>query len=178
MPIYTRKGDGGITALFGGKKVSKADLQVEAYGMVDELTVVLGMLRTSISQSDDLSFLEDIQRDLYIFMGFLAHAPVTLLEQERKIDLFEKKIDTFTQKLPPLSHFILPNGSLPSCWAHMARVTCRRAERSIVRFFEKKGVLEKPESQTIVKYMNRLSDLLFTYARILNREQEAISKKK
>jgi cob(I)alamin adenosyltransferase len=178
MPIYTRRGDDGTTALYGGKRVLKDDSQVKAYGAVDELSSILGMLMAYISSGSEFSFIEDIQHDLYLFMGYLAGAPINLVEQQKKIVLFEKKIDTLTQELPPLTSFILPNGSVASCWAHMARVNCRKTERSLLSFFREKKLIEKKESQTIIKYMNRLSDLLFTYARAFNKEKEALSKKK
>lgn len=170
MAIYTRTGDDGTTALFGGKRLSKADLQVEAYGCLDELTTTLGVLIAHLPDKTESPFIEDIQRDLYVIMGFLANAPTELEKQKSKIVLFEKKIDALTKKLPQLTHFILPGGSLASCWAHMARVACRRAERSIVKYFQKKLVLNKNEFLIILEYVNRLSDLLFTYARFFNHE--------
>ncbi|MCX6732062.1 MAG: cob(I)yrinic acid a,c-diamide adenosyltransferase [Candidatus Roizmanbacteria bacterium] len=178
MPIYTRGGDDGTTALYGGKRVSKDDSQVAAYGAVDELSSTLGMLMAYISSSNEFSFIEDIQHDLYLFMGYLAGAPINIDTQEEKIALFERKIDALTQELPQLTDFILPNGSISSCWAHIARVNCRKTERSLVYFFKEHVLLDKEESQIILKYINRLSDLLFTYARMFNREKEAISKKK
>ena len=168
MVIYTCIGDDGTTALCGGQRLSKADLQVEAYGSVDELTSALGVLTTYIEKREEKELVKNIQQDLHVIMGFLAQAPTSLLNQEKKIRLFEKKIDLITAHLPPLTQFILPQGSLPSCWAHMARVICRRAERSIVRHFQNKQLMEKKEPRIIMKYMNRLSDLLFTYARIFN----------
>lgn len=178
MPIYTRTGDDGTTALFGGKRLSKADIQIEAYGTLDELTTVLGLFIAYIPDPTEIPFVEDIQRDLYSLMGFLANAPMKLDGQVKRIILFEKKIDSLTEKLPPLTNFILPKGSLPSCWAHMARVSCRKAERTIILFFKEAKKLQEPESQVIVKYINRLSDLLFTYARFFNNEKEMISKRK
>lgn len=168
MVIYTRTGDDGTTSIFGGKRLSKANVQVEAYGCLDELTSTLGMFITYIDDTVESHFVEDIQRDLHIIMGFLANAPTDLGKQKSKVLMFEKKIDILTEKLPPLMDFILPGGTLASCWAHMARVSCRKAERAVVFFFEKRKKVEEENSQIIFQYLNRLSDLLFTYSRIFN----------
>lgn len=168
MAIYTRTGDDGTTALYGGRRVLKTDAQVEAYGSIDELTSALGVLTTHIKEKSEGKFVREIQKDLYVIMGCLAGAPSQLSEQEKKIAIFEKKIDTLSIKLLPLTHFILPQGTPASCWAHMARVICRRSERSIVYYFQKSKLMKKMDSQIIMKYINRLSDLLFTYARAFN----------
>ena len=110
-------------------------------------------------------------------MGFLAQAPIDLKNQEERTKLFEKEIDVYTAGLPSLSQFILPQGSIASCWAHMARVICRRSERSIIKYFQEKKLLEEKESLTVMKYINRLSDLLFTYARAFNVQSEVLPKK-
>lgn len=177
MAIYTRTGDDGTTSLFGGKRLSKADTQIDAYGTLDELTSTLGVFLNYIDNKIESSFVEDVQQDLYVIMGFLANAPADLEKQNSKIQLFEKKIDTLTEKLPPLTHFILPQGSPASCWAHMARVSCRKAERMVIFFFQKRKIMKRRDSQIILGYLNRLSDLLFTYARIFNNKKELISKK-
>lgn len=177
MAIYTRTGDDGTTALYGGRRISKTDLQVETYGSVDELTSTLGVLMTHIQEKEEKEFVGSIQQDLYAIMGFLAQAPTNLLGLEKKVKLFEKKIDTFTAKLPPLSQFILPQGSSSSCWAHLARVICRKSERSIIYYFQKRKLMKKKGSRIIMKYINRLSDLLFTYARVFNVQNEVILKK-
>jgi len=176
MKIYTRTGDDGTTSLYGGVRLSKACVQVEAYGSLDELSCVLGMLILQIKENEgEVHFVEDIQRDLYIIMGFLAESPTSLKKQEEKIVLFEKKIDEIAKKLPPLTNFILPGGSPASCWAHMARVNCRKAERIIISHFKKKKIINK-EVTIVFMYLNRLSDLLFTYARVFNNSKEVISK--
>ncbi len=177
MAIYTRTGDDGTTALFGGRRLSKADIQIDAYGTLDELTCTLGVFILHISDMKEAQFIENIQRDLYIIMGFLANAPTSFENQKNKSSLFEKKIDTLTEKLPPLKNFIIPGGSVASCWAHMARVSCRKAERAVILHFQKKKIMKDENSQVVLKYLNRLSDLLFTYARTFNDERESISKK-
>lgn len=178
MPIYTRTGDDGTTALYGGRRLPKSDSQVEAYGCVDELTTTLGMLMLYIEDKGELQFVGDIQLDLYAIMGSLAQAPTNLSDQEKKIKIFEIKIDSLTGKLPPLTHFILPQGSKASCWAHMARVTCRKAERAVILFIEKAKSMDGKNTQIIVRYLNRLSDLLFTYARSFNTTKEIATRKK
>lgn len=177
MAIYTRMGDDGTTGLFGGKRLSKADIRIDAYGCLDELTSILGVFIGTIKDKREISFLEDIQKDLYVIMGVLAAAPSDLKKQKNKIELFEKKIDSLTEKLPPLKDFIIPGGSPTSCWAHMARVGCRKAERVVVHFFEREKNITDKNSQIILQYLNRLSDLLFTYARTFNNKKETISKK-
>ena len=178
MAIYTRTGDDGTTALYGGARLSKTDPQIVAYGSVDELTTALGLLMTYISEEkEEVEFVEGVQKDLYVIMGFLAQAPTVLKSQEKKIELFERRIDSLTKNLPPLTQFILPPGSKASLWAHMARVICRRSERSIIKYFQKKQLLNENNSRIILKYINRLSDLLFTYARVFNTKKEVVLKK-
>ena len=177
MAIYTRTGDDGTTGLYGGKRVSKSCVQVEAYGALDELTVVLGMFTSYLDDKEEYLFIRNIQRDLYLIMGFLANAPVNLTEQKKNIVVFEKKIDTLTEKLPPLNDFILPGGSIASSWAHLARVSCRRAERIMIAHLRAEGTLDVGNSIIILTYLNRLSDLLFTYARTYTKERDLISKK-
>ena len=177
MAIYTRTGDKGTTSLYGGMRLSKADVQIEAYGTLDELTSILGVLNLHISDEDEVQFIKELQSDLYVIMGFLAGAPTSFEKLKNKSFLFEKKIDDLTDKLPPLRDFIIPGGSAASCWAHMARVNCRKAERVIILYFEGKRIIEKDDSQVILKYLNRLSDLFFTYARTFNNENDVLSKK-
>lgn len=177
MSIYTRTGDDGTTTLFGGKRLSKSDEQIEAYGSLDELTSTLGVLIFHMDASGEVLFLQNIQRDLYVIMGYLANAPTDFEKLKDRSTLFEKKIDELSKKLPPLNNFILPSGSLPSVWAHMTRVGCRRAERVVVHYFQREKALKAESSRIIVCYLNRLSDLLFTYARFLNDKRETISKK-
>jgi cob(I)alamin adenosyltransferase len=177
MSIYTRTGDDGTTSLFGGSRVSKSDIQIDAYGSLDELTSIMGLFVSHINNKEEGIFVKNIQQDLYAIMGMLAGAPADLKAQKNKAEAFELKIDSLTRKLPPLKDFIIPGGSLGSCWAHMARVSCRKSERIIIRYFLGKKIIQKKDSQLIIKYLNRLSDLLFTYARFFNTEGDAVSKK-
>lgn len=177
MAIYTRTGDDGTTGLYGGTRVSKTCVQVEAYGALDELTTTLGIFITYISDKKEARFIEDIQRDLYVIMGFLANAPTELENQKDKVVQFENKIDALTTQLPPLTSFIIPGGSKASSWAHMARVSCRNAERVVILHLQKEKSMNNKNSKIIRTYLNRLSDLLFIYARIFNENKDILSKK-
>ena len=177
--IYTKTGDSGDTGLFGGQRVSKDDLRVEAYGTVDELNAQLGVARTLCTESDlDLSIL-DFQNDLFQLGADLAtpisektergKASVRRTSQDQILRL-EKLIDGFEEELPPLTRFILPGGTPFSSSLHVCRVVCRRAERRCVSLMhslaEEGGA--KAHSESLI-YLNRLSDLLFVLARVANR---------
>ncbi len=164
MRIYTRTGDQGLTSIFGGKKVSKADDPIFAYGAIDELSSFLGLLINKIKSKKDKQFFIEIQKDLYQIMAYLSGAKISLDFCQKKVLEFEKKIDNLTTKLPILKKFILPGGTELSCWFHILRTVCRRAERLVV----------KTKRKLIIPYFNRLSDLFFTYARFYNKEKEII----
>lgn len=168
MSIYTRTGDDGTTSLFGGARLSKSCIHVKAYGALDELTSTLGMFVAYIDKGEEAQFIKGIQQDLYVIMGFLANAPTDLVQQKDKIKVFEDRIDKLTKKLPPLHNFIIPGGTLATCWAHMARVSCRKAERIVIAHFQKEKIMKNQNSEIVLTYLNRLSDLLFTYARSFN----------
>lgn len=174
MPIYTKTGDTGETSLFGGKRLSKADIQIEAYGTIDELTSFLGMIIVKIKSKKDQEFLTIIQKDLYQIMGVLAGANSPIESISERITLFEQTIDKLEGKLPKLHRFILPGGTELSAWLHIVRTICRRAERNIVALQSTK----KMNAETLllsIQYLNRLSDLLFTYARWYNKENEILT---
>ena len=171
MKIYTRTGDEGETGLFGGGRVRKSDLRVAAYGDVDELNSALGVARASppLELFDDL--LATIQRDLFSLGGHLATPDPDKvrkalekaeLDQER-IAEFESAIDQADMELPPLKAFVLPAGSPKAAALHLARTICRRAERSVVALSDQAQV-----PTLFLVYLNRLSDLLFTLARLAN----------
>lgn len=165
MSIYTKTGDDGTTALYGGKRISKADCQIETYGSIDELTSYIGLVVVKLKNKEETSFLVEIQKDLYQIMGFLSGAKIDLSVLEKKVTKFEKKIDLIEEKLPKLNKFILPGGTEISSWFHILRVICRRAERNVVRF---------NNNIIIVKYLNRLSDLLFVTARNYGKNKEIV----
>ena len=172
MKIYTRKGDGGETSLFGGKQVSKDDIRVEAYGTVDELNSFLGLAIAKLPDvmNDWRERLTSIQSDCFTLGAILA-TPKTDAEkpehvpdlQDSRIEQLEKWIDELDDELEPLKAFVLPGGSEAAATLHAARSVCRRAERRVVALAKHEEV-----EDVVVRYMNRLSDLLFTLARAAN----------
>lgn len=166
MAIYTKTGDDGTTALYGGKRLLKSNLQVEAYGSIDELTSFIGLVINKLINKKDKLFLISLQKDLYQIMAILSGAKINpQFLFEKKILSFENKIDELEKKLPKLTKFILPGGTEISSWFHILRVICRRAERNVVRF---------NNNIIIVKYLNRLSDFLFIMARNYGKNKEVV----
>lgn len=168
MPIYTRFGDKGKTALFGGKTVSKGNIRVEAYGNLDELNSFLGVILAQVKNKQIEQQLLQIQNDLFEISANLAGSKTQNLDQRLKVRVkeFEKTIDSLTKKLPRLNNFILPGGKTGSL-LHYARTIARRAERRTVALAEKEKVLSE-----VLIYLNRLSDLLFTFARVINFQEK------
>lgn len=172
MKIYTRKGDKGETGLIGGTRVSKSALRVEAYGEVDELNAVLGWIRTKLTDETIRKELLGIQRDLFAIGAQLADPTGHVEQKAEKAGLHEERIrelegiiDRYDTVLSPLRAFILPGGSEGGALLHLARTVCRRAERRMVALSQ-----DVPLSPMLITYINRLSDLLFTLARAVNRE--------
>lgn len=171
MKIYTKTGDGGETALFGGGRVSKHHVRVMAYGDVDELNSALGLAMAVPPVEFEHEILEQVQRDLFAIGGQLATREPEKVERalakaqidERRIALLEQAIDRVDAELPPLAAFILPGGTPKASALHVARTVCRRAERSVVALHE----LE-PVPPIVLVYLNRLSDFVFTIARLAN----------
>ena len=173
MSIYTKTGDTGETGLFGGGRVAKDDLRVAAYGDVDELNSVIGMAMACEPQSLAAELLLGIQHDLFSIGGQLATPKPAKVEKaiakadlpaERIADL-EAAMDDADTRLPPLKAFVLPGGTMKASLFHQARTVCRRAERRVVALSHGEAV-----PPVILAYLNRLSDLLFTLARIANRD--------
>lgn len=171
MKIYTRTGDEGETGLFGGGRVPKDHPRVAAYGDVDELNSVIGVARATGPDTlfDDL--LASIQRDLFSIGGHLATPDPAKVARAlaraelsaERIALFERTMDEADLELPPLRAFVLPAGTPKAAALHVARTVCRRAERAVVALSHE---AEVPE--LFLVYLNRLSDLLFTLARLAN----------
>lgn len=163
--IYTRKGDEGYTTL-GDNRLSKDDLLVEALGTVDELNSFIGfVVSQGIQDKAILDCLAHIQHDLFDLGGEL-HLPTRIAITAEKVTYLEEKLDAWNKTLPPLKEFVLPRGNPPTAACHLARTVCRRTERAMVRL-HRQVTLANPE---ILRYLNRLSDLLFVIARILAKE--------
>lgn len=161
MPIYTRGGDKGETGLFGGKRVAKDDPRVEAYGSVDELNAVLGVV-LALHTGPRTEDLKEVQRTLFAIGAQLASPkpiPIKGIGPEPIVQ-WEKDMDGIENALGPLRHFILPGGGKGAALLHLARTVCRRAERRVITLARK----EKVDPQIIV-YLNRLGDWLFMLAR-------------
>lgn len=172
MSIYTRSGDAGTTSLLGGKRISKADCQIETYGSIDELTSYIGLVVIKLNNKEDADFLVEIQKDLYQIMSFLSGVKVDLPVLEKKVTKFEKKIDLIEKNLPKLNKFIIPGGNEISSLFQILRVLCRKAERRNIDFFNKTTI--NGEQLIIVKYLNRLSDLFFDLARKYGKNSEDV----
>jgi cob(I)alamin adenosyltransferase len=177
MPIYTRTGDAGMTSIFGGKRISKADCQVETYGSIDELTSYIGLMVVKLKNKEEINFLVEIQRDLYQIMGFLSGAKVDLSPLNKKVMEFEKKIDSIESKLPKLNKFIIPGGNEISSLFQILRVLCRKAERKNIDYFNSTSLKLRGagnQQLIVVKYLNRLSDLFFDLARKYGKNNEVV----
>ncbi len=170
MPIYTKFGDRGNTALLGGKVVDKDSPQVNAYGEVDELNAMLGIVIAFNSNIKEINEeLKKVQKDLFIIGAKLAASSSevkTPILKFSRVEEMEKTIDLIEEQLTPLRNFILPGGTKLASLLHHARTVCRRAERAIV-FISKTNKVD-PE---VIKYINRLSDMLFVMARLANRKK-------
>lgn len=170
MKIYTKTGDTGETSLFGGARVRKNSLRIESYGTVDELNAVLGIALTYVDNPEIKVILVRLQNELFTLGSDLA-APldkgnkgfVIPRVEEDMITTLERDIDDLTDKLPELRNFILPGGRRGASYLHFARTVCRRAERAVTALAEQDDI-----GGYIIKYINRLSDLLFVLARYEN----------
>lgn len=169
MKIYTKTGDRGETALFGGARVSKSSARVSAYGDVDELNSQLGV---AAAHADDASLrtrLRELQSELFSLGAELAKNPDKDVDlgvpgvAEADIERLERDIDAFESELSPLKTFILPGGCPSAAFLHVARTGCRRAERAVVALQD-----AEPVRGELLRYLNRLSDLLFVMARVAN----------
>ncbi|HCO44705.1 MAG TPA: cob(I)yrinic acid a,c-diamide adenosyltransferase [Gammaproteobacteria bacterium] len=160
--IYTRTGDQGSTGLGDGSRVAKDAARVEAYGTVDELNSVLGLLRTHTLPAPIDAWLGDVQHRLFDLGGELCipgHSIIT----DAHVTALETWLDTLNAQLEPLADFILPGGSPAAATCHLARTVCRRAERRVVTL-----QAQEPVNGPALRYLNRLSDLLFVLSRSLN----------
>lgn len=162
--IYTKTGDKGQTSLFGGRRVSKAHLRIDAYGTVDELNSNIGLLRDYLSDEALRTRIKDIQDRLFTLGANLAADPDKQLSKpdllEEDVVLLEREMDRMDEGLPELRNFILPGGHPTVSFCHLARCVCRRAERLVVNLAQ-----EEPVDPILIRYLNRLSDYLFILGR-------------
>ncbi len=171
MKVYTKTGDAGETGLVDGSRVGKDHLRVAAYGEVDELNALLGVVKAHSRDAELNPLLHDVQRDLFAIGAQLADPKARVGAKKAKaaatganVERLETAIDAREARLPPLSAFILPGGGAVGAFLHLARTVCRRAERTVVALGRKASV-----EPLVVAYLNRLSDLLFVLARDENR---------
>jgi len=180
MKVYTKTGDTGTTALFGGTRVSKHHIRIESYGTVDELNSHIGLIRDQDMNFHYKEVLIEIQDRLFTVGAILATPPEkeTLKNGEKRlknlgiiesdIEFLEKEIDKMEESLPPMTHFVLPGGHTTVSYCHIARCVCRRAERLAVHLND----IETTD-ELAIKYLNRLSDYLFVLARKLSFDLKA-----
>jgi cob(I)alamin adenosyltransferase len=171
LKVYTRRGDGGQTDLFGGERVAKDALRVEAYGAVDELNAALGVAAAATADPELRELLARIQVLLFALGGSLAtpdaaHRAKSGMPEpaQSDVDELERRIDGFEAELAPLARFVLPGGDPAAAALHVARTVCRRAERRCVQLARDEAI-----PAIGIAYLNRLSDLLFVMARVANR---------
>ena len=170
MKIYTKTGDDGTTALFGGKRVSKADLRINTYGTIDELNSYIGLLRDQEVNKSKSEELIEIQDRLFTIGSILAAEPgntrvkvPSLIESD--VTFLEHKMDAMDLLLEPMRFFVLPGGHASISFGHLARTVCRRAERLVIEL----DAHEKVDA-LVLKYLNRLSDYLFVLCRMMTKE--------
>jgi cob(I)alamin adenosyltransferase len=173
MKIYTKTGDEGTTSLFGGKRVSKADLRIDAYGTIDELNSWIGVMRDQPVNQSRLELLAEIQDRLFTIGSILATEPDNKKVKipalvETDTELLEKQMDVMDAQLPAMRHFVLPGGHSSVSFGHVARTVCRRAERLVIALNQ----IEKVDP-LVIKYLNRLSDFLFMLCRSMAFELKA-----
>lgn len=167
MKIYTKAGDQGMTSGLDQKPVSKSDSRIQAIGSVDELNSTLGVIRAYVEDSSLSRKLDLVQNDLFSIGSYLSSEDDSFISK-LNIEKIEAQIDEWTATLPHLRNFILPGGAFAAAHAHVARSVARRAERSLVTLHKERTV-----HPTVLQYLNRLSDWLFTLARYINLQSGA-----
>jgi cob(I)alamin adenosyltransferase len=171
MKIYTKTGDRGTTGLFGGDRVQKVHPRIAAYGNIDELNATLGVVRAGYRGKETFDEIDDtlgrIQNELFVLGADLATPedakPAVPRTTTEMVTRLEQEIDVFTERMPGLTNFIVPGGSLTASALHVARTVCRRAERSVVD-----ASVTEDLNPEVLRYINRLSDHLFVLARLAN----------
>ncbi|PCJ18617.1 MAG: ATP:cob(I)alamin adenosyltransferase [Candidatus Cloacimonadota bacterium] len=170
MKIYTKTGDKGSTSLAGGQRVKKNNLRIESYGTIDELNSFIGLVISNNPSDKSKDYLQQIQNHLFDLGAELSILPEDKVKFKlanfdiNYILILENMIDDLSQKLPPLKEFILPGGSTSSSYLHVCRTVCRRAERLLITLINQENTI----NENCIKYLNRLSDLCFVFARYEN----------
>lgn len=173
MSVYTKTGDKGQTSLFDNKRVDKDDLRVESYGTIDELNTLLGLSKNFIDDSNISNFIHQIQRKLFDVGAELAtedesRRPVVIKEED--VIFLEKQIDKYVERIKKPDHFIIPGAGKASAFLHVARTVCRRAERRIITLSKETNI-----NPHLIKYVNRLSDLIYILARCTEEGYEEVN---
>ncbi|AUC79478.1 ATP:cob(I)alamin adenosyltransferase [Nonlabens sp. MB-3u-79] len=180
MKIYTKTGDTGTTALFGGSRVPKHNLRIDSYGTVDELNSWMGLIRDQKIEKHTSKIINSIQHNLFTIGAILATPPEKQILKSGKdrlniskisdeeVSVLEQEMDLMNEELPEMTHFILPGGHPAVSYCHITRTVCRRAERLATELNEHATV-----DPQVLKYLNRLSDYLFVLARKLSKDLQA-----
>jgi len=169
LKIYTKTGDDGTTAMQDGKRISKGDLRIKAYGSVDEINAMLGIIVCNNLDEDIFDLFTKIQNDLFILGADLSNPNLSKNENrtsDEMTNFLEERIDEFDKSLPFLKNFILPGGNCSASYIHLCRAITRRAEIQVVLLAKREKI-----NKNCIKYLNRLSDLLFIIGRTINKRK-------
>ena len=170
LKIYTKTGDNGTTGLSGGKRVSKSNIRIKTYGNIDEINSILGIILTNNLDDDIKQLLKKIQNDLFSLGADLSNPDLNESSERITLEMakfFEGKIDNFEKELTPITNFILPGGTKNASILHFARTVTRRAETQLIELADGEDI-----NAACKKYLNRLSDLFFVLARVINKRSE------
>ena len=167
MKIYTKTGDGGNTGLQGDFRIAKSHPRIMAYGTVDEANATIGVVLTNTLDDDITEILNQIQNDLFVLGSDLSNQNLNDLKNRisiKNVETLEEAIDKFESELPPITNFILPGGNIAAAQIHQVRTIVRRAETLVVKLSDKDEI-----NSNCIKYLNRLSDLMFVIGRLINK---------
>jgi cob(I)alamin adenosyltransferase len=167
MKIYTKTGDGGNTGLQGDFRIAKSHPRIMAYGTVDEANATIGVVLTNTLDDDITEILSQIQNDLFVLGSDLSNQNLNDLKNRisiKNVETLEETIDKFESELPPITNFILPGGNIAAAQMHQVRTIVRRAETLVVKLSDKDEI-----NSNCIKYLNRLSDLMFVMGRLINK---------
>ena len=170
LKIYTKTGDEGTTGLSGGKRVLKSNIRIKTYGNIDEINSILGIILTNKLDDDIGQLLKKIQNDLFTLGADLSNPDLNESSERvtlEMVEFFEGKIDNFEKELTPITNFILPGGTKNASLIHFARTVTRRAETQLIELADGEDI-----NAACKKYLNRLSDLFFVLARVINKRSE------